>query len=118
MFSTATRTSLSASSSATWSLKAVGVAALPPERRMHDDGLGAELLGGAHAALEFGDRVGTPHPLRDQQARRVHRQHRHVVLLDSCCDGVDVLADRLGPHHQLDAVIAQPGGVLERRLGP
>ncbi len=33
-------------------------------------------------------------------------------------DGVDVLADRFGPHHQLDAVVAEPGGVLEGGLGP
>ena len=77
MFSTATITSLDASSSATCVGEPLGVAALPPERRMHDDGLGAELLGGAHAALQLGDRVGAPHPLRDQQARRMHRQHRH-----------------------------------------
>ena len=52
--------------------RTLGVAALPPERRMHDDRLGAELLGGAHAAIQLRDRVGAPHPLGDQQARRVH----------------------------------------------
>jgi hypothetical protein len=59
----------------------LGVAALPAERRMHHDRLRAQLFGGAHAAVQFGDRVGAPHPLRDQQTRRVHRQDRHVVPL-------------------------------------
>ena len=85
---------------------------------MHDDRLGGELLGGAHAALEFQDRVSTPDPLRDQQAWRVHRQHGHLVPLGELLHGVDVLTDRFGPHHQFDAVVTQPGRILESGLGP
>ena len=96
----------------------VGVAALPAERRMHHHGLGAEPFGGLHAAGQLGDRVGTPYPLGDQQTRRMHGQHRHVVPARKLGDRTDVLADRLGPHHQLDPVVAELGGVFEGRLGP
>ena len=83
--------------------EALGIAALPPERWMHHNGVRAELLGGAYTALELRDRVGAPHPLGDQQTRGVYRQHRHRILLGHPLDGVDVLADRLGPHHQFHA---------------
>jgi hypothetical protein len=51
--------------------EALGVTPLPPKRRVHDDGLRAESLGGLNASVEFRDRVCSPHPLRDQQARRM-----------------------------------------------
>lgn len=93
------------------------VATLPPERRVHHDGRGAELLRGGHRPREFGDGVATPDPLRDEQTGRVHRQHRHGVAVRQIVDVVDVLADLFAPHHQLDAVEPQLAGVLERGLG-
>jgi len=78
----------------------------------------AEFLGGPHAAFQLGNRVGTPHPLRDQQAGSVHREHRHAIVLRQLLDGLDVLADRFAPDHQLDPVVAEPGRILERGLGP
>jgi hypothetical protein len=80
--------------------------------------LSAELFCGPHAAIQFRNRICTPHPLRDQQAGCVHRKHRHLVSLGELDDGIDVLGDRLGPHHQLDAVVAECRGVLEGGLGP
>src|SRR5436190_20691638 len=59
--------------------EALGVAALPTKRRMHDNRLRAELFGRPHTAVQLRDRVGASYPLRDQQAGCVHRQHRHVV---------------------------------------
>src|ERR1700754_3168003 len=48
----------------------------------------------------------------------VHGQHRHRILLGHPLDGVLVLADRFGPHHQFHTVVAQLGRVLEGGLGP
>src|SRR6201999_4452284 len=90
---------------------------LPTERRMHDDGLGAELLSGPHTAIQLGNRVGSPHPLRYQQTRRMYRQHRHPVAPREFGHRADVLADRLAPHHQLDTVVTEVGCVLESGLG-
>jgi hypothetical protein len=52
-------------------------------------------------------RVRRPHPLSDQQAGRVHRQHRHPVPSRQPGHLIDVLADRVGPHHDFDAVVAE-----------
>ena len=42
------------------------VVALPAERRVHDDGVGAEQLGRRLRALQLAPRIGPPHPLRDE----------------------------------------------------
>mgnify|MGYP007115106263 CR=1 FL=1 len=83
-----------------------------------DHGVRAQILGGLHRPHQLGRRITTPDALGDQQARRVDRLHRHVVALGERLHRVDVLADGLGPHHQFDAVITQPGGVFEGGLGP
>ncbi|SLD01959.1 Uncharacterised protein [Mycobacteroides abscessus subsp. massiliense] len=97
--------------------ESLGVPALPPKRRMHDNGLCAQLLGGANAAFQLRDRVGSPDALRHKQARCVHGQHRHAVLTGEFRDGVDVLTHRLGPHHELDTVVPEPGRILEGSFG-
>ena len=94
-----------------------GVGALPSERRMHDDGRRSEVLGSRDGACQFGLRIAAPHPLRDEQARRMDGQHRHLVPLREVFDVGDVLTDRLTPHHQFDTVETQLGRVRERRLG-
>ncbi|COX17166.1 Uncharacterised protein [Mycobacterium tuberculosis] len=33
---------------------------------MHDDRLRAQLFGGPHTAVQLEDRIGAPHPLRDE----------------------------------------------------
>jgi hypothetical protein len=97
-----------------------GVLALPAERRVHDHGLRAALLGGLLRPDQLGPRVGAPDPLGDHQAGRVHREDRHLVVVRQPPQRGDVLADRVGPDHDLDAVVAEPPGELEgvgRRLG-
>ena len=58
-----------------------GVLALPAERRVHDDGGRAELLGRRLGPLELDPRVGGPDPLGDQQAGRVHGEDRDLVVV-------------------------------------
>ena len=53
-----------------------GVLALPAERRVYDDRLGAELLSDRAGAHELRPRIGAPDPLRDQQAGRVDGDDR------------------------------------------
>jgi hypothetical protein len=97
--------------------EALGVAALPPERRVHHDSRRTQLLCGPHRAVELADRVGTPDPLGDEQARRVHRQHWHPIAAGHPGDRGDVLTGSLRPDHQLHAVVAEFGGALKGRLG-
>ena len=92
-----------------------GVLALPAERRVHDDRGRAQLLGGGRARWSFDPRVGGPHPLGDQQTRGVDGEHRHAVVVGEAAQRLDVLADRIGPDHDLDAVVAQARGDLEGR---
>ena len=50
----------------------------------------------------------------------MHGEHRDAVVVGQPPDGVDLLAHRVEEHHELDPVVAQPGGQLEgrgRRLG-
>jgi hypothetical protein len=78
---------------------------------VHDDGLRAELLGGVARPDELDPRVGAPDPLGDDEARRVHREDRHLVVVRQLPQRGDVLADRIGPDHDLDAVVAQPPAI-------
>ncbi len=89
------------------------VLALPPERGMHDDGGRAEPLGRRPGALQLDPRIGGPHPLGDEQTGRVNGQDRHLVLVRQAAQRVDVLADRIRPHHDLDAVVSEARGDLE-----
>ena len=84
-----------------------GVAALPPEGRVHHDRPRAEVAGRGHRAPQALDGVGGPDPLCDGQARRVHGEHRDARRLGEPPHRRHVLAEPLGPHHQLDAVVAQ-----------
>ena len=43
----------------------------------------------------------------------MHRQHRNLVLVHQLGQRVGILAERLGLHHHLDAVVAQVGGQRE-----
>jgi hypothetical protein len=94
-----------------------GVVALPPERRVHDDHVGADLVRHLGAGLELRPGIGAPHPLGDEQARRVHRAHRDAVVLREVLDLGDVLAGLVDPHHHLERVEAQPDRHLEGRRG-
>ena len=75
----------------------------------------AELLRGRPGPLELHPRVGGPDPLRDQQTGRVHGEDRHLVVVREPAQRLDVLADGVGPDHDLDAVVAQTRGDLEGR---
>ena len=90
-----------------------GVGALPAEGRVHHDGGRAQPLGRRPGPLELHPRVGGPHPLGDQQAGGVHGEDRHPVVVGQPAQRLHVLADGIGPHHDLDAVVAEPGGDLE-----
>ena len=68
----------------------------------------------------FAPGLGPPHPLHDQQARRVDGADRHLVPLDQPLDGRDVLARQVETDHDLHGVVAQGRRRLERtrrRLG-
>src|SRR5690349_22465975 len=58
--------------------------------------------------------ISAPHPLRDEQARRVDGQHRDAVVVGKPPQHLDVLADRVGRDHDLEAVVAELGRDLER----
>ena len=90
-----------------------GVVALPPERRVHDDHVGAHGLGHLGALLELAPGLDAPDPLRDQQARRVHGTDRHLVVLRQVPHRVGLLADRVDADHHLDRVVPEPGRQLE-----
>ncbi len=91
----------------------LGVVALPAERWMYHHGRAAQRVRGLPGTLELPPRIGAPDPLGEQQARRVHRQHRHLVVVAEPADRIHVLADRVGGHHQLHAVVPQARGQLE-----
>ena len=86
--------------------EARGVVLLPPERRVHDDHVGADRLGHLGRALELAPRVGAPDPLGEEQAGRVDRADRHLVVLAEPLDGADLLAQRVDADHHLDGVVA------------
>ena len=113
MFSTANAMPVESSRAAMPLTKSRGVLALPPERRVHDDHLGADLGGHLGGALELAPRLGAPDPLGEQQARRVHRADRHRVVLGELLDRRDLLAERVDADHHLDGVVAEAGGVRE-----
>ena len=97
-----------------------GVVALPGEGRVHHHRGGAQRLGQHDRPAQPLRRVVAPHPLGHQQARGVHRQHRYAVVLGQATQRSGVLAHRVGPDHDLDAVVPERRGQLEsrrRRLG-
>ena len=59
-------------------------------------------------------RLSPPHPLGDEQAGCVDRAHRYLVVGREVLDGIDVLADRVDADHDLDGVVAEASGQLER----
>ena len=58
-------------------------------------------------ARSFAPGLGPPHPLDDQQARRVDGADGHFVLRRPAADRVDVLAGRVDADHDLDGVVAR-----------
>ena len=95
--------------------EAGGVLALPAERRVHDDHVGADLGGHLGRPLELAPRVGAPDPLGEQQARRVDRADRHLVVLGELLDRRDLLAEGVDADHHLDGVVAEAARVRRRR---
>ena len=86
---------------------------------MDDDRASTELLGEVHRAVDLGPRVGgPPHPLGEQQSRGMNGKHGYVVAGAERCERGRVLADRVGPDHDLDTVIPQSSGELEGGLAP
>ena len=69
-----------------------GVVPLPAERRVHDDHVGADRGRHLGGALELAPRLGAPDPLGEQQARRVDRADRHLVVLGELLDRRGLLA--------------------------
>ena len=101
-------------------MEAPGILALPPERRMDHDGLRTEHLRRELSAAQLDPRVGRPHALRDHQTGGMYGEDRHAVLFGQPSQGVRILADRVRPHHDLDAVVTELIRGLERerrRLG-
>src|SRR6266487_3432611 len=86
---------------------------LPAERRMQYDDSRAQLLRRLPGAVQLAPRLAAPYPLRDEQARRMHRQDRDVVVVGEPAQDIHVLADQVGRNHDLDAVVAEPGRGLE-----
>ncbi|BFO14157.1 hypothetical protein SHKM778_05450 [Streptomyces sp. KM77-8] len=114
MFSTANRTSVSPAIRQMPSTKSRAYCRCQ-RKGMDDDRAGAELLGGGLGPLELGPGVGGPHALCDEQAGRVDGQDGDAVVVAESAQRLDVLADRVGPHHDLDAVVAEARGDLEGR---
>ena len=82
---------------------------------MHDDRRRAEPLGRCRARWSF------THGSVDQTRCVISRQGActarigHAVVVGEAAQRLDVLADRIGPHHDLDAVVAEARGDLEGR---
>ena len=91
------------------------VVALPAEGRVDHHRRRAEPLGRVPRPLELHPRVGRPDPLSDEQAGGVHREDGYAVEVGQAPQCLDVLADRVGPHHDLDAVVAEARSDLEGR---
>ena len=67
--------------------------------------------------ISFAHGSYAPHSLTDEQTRRVHREHRHVVIVDEPAQRVEVLAHRVCRHHELDAVVPESSRNFERDGG-
>ena len=85
---------------------------------MHHDDPRAQLLRQVLGPDQLAPRVAAPDPLGDQQAGRVHGEHRHAVVVRQPPEHVDVLADRVRGDHHLDPVVAEAGRDLERVRRP
>jgi hypothetical protein len=111
MFSTANRTPEGLAADPLG--EASRVVALPPERRVHDDGVGPQPMGRLDRHVELAPRVVAPGRLGHQQAGRVDRAHRDAVVVAQLLHRVDVGRDGIDADHQLHPVVAQAGGDLE-----
>jgi hypothetical protein len=81
---------------------------------MHDDDVGADLCCHLDALVELGPRIRSPHSLGDEQTWRMYRADWHLVVVGQVPDGIDVLADRVDSHHDLDRFVPELDGQLER----
>ena len=72
------------------------VITLPAKRRMHHHHACVKLLRYLLGPDQLAPRLAPPYPLADEQARRMHRQHRDSVVVGQPTEHVDVLADRVG----------------------
>src|SRR5690242_19503809 len=96
----------------------LGVVPLPAERRGPDGDLGPLRLRRFLGPDQLAPRLVAPHPLRDQQAGRVQRQHGHAVVVGQPPEGFGVLTHGVGGNHDLEAVIAEARRQLERISDP
>ena len=73
-----------------------------------------EVVGQLQRPVDLAPGVGAPDPLGQQQRRRVDGHDRYAVQLGQRAQRARLLGDRVGPDHDLDAVVAQPLGQVER----
>ena len=73
--------------------EAAGVLALPAERRVHDDHVGADRGAPSRRSARACPTVGAPDPLGDQQAGRVDRADGHLVVVGQLLERASLLAD-------------------------
>jgi hypothetical protein len=80
---------------------------------VQDDRSSADTFGQFLGATQLLPRVAAPHPLGEQQVRRVHGDDRELVIVAEPAQRVGLLAYRVGVDHHLDPVVAEPRGQLE-----
>ncbi|KQR46555.1 hypothetical protein ASF82_03585 [Frigoribacterium sp. Leaf164] len=97
--------------------EAGGDAALPAERRVHDDGRRPELRGQLGRAQQLVALVATQGEVGRRQHRRVHRQRGQAPPGDGGAEQRGVAAAPVGGHHHLDAAVAHPAGEAEGLVG-
>jgi len=97
--------------------EAGGDAALPAERRVHDDGRGPEGRGELGRAQQLVALVAAQREVGRRQHRRVHREHGQAPPGDGGAEQRGVAAAPVGGHHHLDAVVADPAGEAEGLVG-
>src|SRR5665811_1136680 len=80
---------------------------LPAKRRMEHHGVRTQGRSQLDGVVHLGPRLWTPDPLREKQCRRVDRHDRHGVQVRQRLQRACLQGDRVGPHHDLDTVIAE-----------
>lgn len=95
------------------------VGPLPDERRMDDDGRGAQLAGQSGRAPQLVDLVTTEGEVRDGQDGGVHREHGQAPPGGRRADQLGASGRPVGRHHHLDPVEAgeprEPEGLVGRQ---
>ena len=109
MFSTASRIPVSCSRSATPSTNSRAYSFCQRNGGCSTTVSAPDLLGQLDRLVDLGPGVRAPDPLGQQEGRRVHRHDRYAVQLGERRERTGLLGDRVGPHHDLDGVVARAG---------